>query len=406
MTKPCIVPKCKTGYKSVKQKTSVFKVPKDSEMRKKWMLAIPKICVNDVFYVCELHFEKKFLKKQCVMYNEKGDVIFKRDYERPQLQPGAYPTIFNNVSETVNDCSMDDVPCAERSYATNDLISEALQLPKDQERDQEHVHNVDQDRTLVDNCSDLNMEVDIEHPSVNEDQGCEPQMLTAADMETQPETKILRIIDKISVGYSSEVSAVSIPWSWTASEAIIDNKHHVIFSHVISRRSAIPTLTKAVTIDKTGKIEYSVHGRKLEPNEGSGFPLQLENCEDVPAILLQFEKRRACKGVILSGNVNVQLSAIFESSDGVWHSKDCTLITKGRKCVACKDLLQRINRSKRRAINKLKVLRAKQLHDEKQRKLCVAKKAESLKKKLEKKCDELRTLVKTKIKECRNVSQL
>ncbi|XP_077282798.1 uncharacterized protein LOC143908846 [Temnothorax americanus] len=61
MTKPCIVPKCKTGFKSLKIKRSVFKVPTHSERLKKWQAAIPSKKLTSSHYVCEKHFEEKYI---------------------------------------------------------------------------------------------------------------------------------------------------------------------------------------------------------------------------------------------------------------------------------------------------------------------------------------------------------
>ncbi|EFN79414.1 hypothetical protein EAI_00142, partial [Harpegnathos saltator] len=59
MTKYCVVPKCKTGCKSVAVKCSVFKVPKCDELRKKWISAIPGIKdLKPNQCVCEKHFDK------------------------------------------------------------------------------------------------------------------------------------------------------------------------------------------------------------------------------------------------------------------------------------------------------------------------------------------------------------
>lgn len=57
----CAVPKCKTGYKSVKEKFSVFTVPKNIEQFKKWQAAIPGVHLKQSQCVCEKHFEEKYI---------------------------------------------------------------------------------------------------------------------------------------------------------------------------------------------------------------------------------------------------------------------------------------------------------------------------------------------------------
>lgn len=59
MSQGCIVPKCKTGYKSMTKKCSVFKVPKNEVLRKQWEEAIPGITSLTVPQsLCERHFDK------------------------------------------------------------------------------------------------------------------------------------------------------------------------------------------------------------------------------------------------------------------------------------------------------------------------------------------------------------
>lgn len=80
MTKTCIISNCTTGLKKDKSKQSVFKVPNDPGIRKKWIDAIKKHSGQDIsrnfFYVCEKHFDKSFVKKKKTIKNVTGEVIF------------------------------------------------------------------------------------------------------------------------------------------------------------------------------------------------------------------------------------------------------------------------------------------------------------------------------------------
>lgn len=73
MTKPCAIPKCKTGYRTVKEKCSVFKVPKNIEHFKKWQAAIPGLKQSQ--YVCEKHFKKKYTFKNWIKRDCDGRII-------------------------------------------------------------------------------------------------------------------------------------------------------------------------------------------------------------------------------------------------------------------------------------------------------------------------------------------
>lgn len=66
----CAVPDCKTGSKT-ESKRSVFRVPKDTVMCKKWEEAIPgivKLFTTDV--VCEKHFDEKDISRDTCKKNE------------------------------------------------------------------------------------------------------------------------------------------------------------------------------------------------------------------------------------------------------------------------------------------------------------------------------------------------
>lgn len=76
MTKGCIVPRCQTGFKSVKKKYSVFKVPSDNEKRKNWLAAIPGITqLKQSQFVCEKHFEERCILRKWIKQDSNGRII-------------------------------------------------------------------------------------------------------------------------------------------------------------------------------------------------------------------------------------------------------------------------------------------------------------------------------------------
>ena len=67
MPNSCIVPKCKINYKSSKVKLSIFKVPNDEIVRKKWENAIFGMNkLNPRHYVCEKHFSEECIRRKFV----------------------------------------------------------------------------------------------------------------------------------------------------------------------------------------------------------------------------------------------------------------------------------------------------------------------------------------------------
>ena len=73
MVNKCCVPKCHSGYSSVKRKVASFHFPKDTGLKTAWIRFVNRKdwqpTENSV--VCELHFEDKFLNKgkRCTLKN-------------------------------------------------------------------------------------------------------------------------------------------------------------------------------------------------------------------------------------------------------------------------------------------------------------------------------------------------
>ncbi|XP_071557201.1 uncharacterized protein [Temnothorax nylanderi] len=96
MVVTCAVPKCKS-CKTKKKKLSMFKVPTDIEMRKKWKAAIPGIVAfKKTHTVCEKHFEAHYIIRSYIKHDANGKVIANVPFQRPRLHSSAVPTIFDD----------------------------------------------------------------------------------------------------------------------------------------------------------------------------------------------------------------------------------------------------------------------------------------------------------------------
>ncbi|XP_035205490.1 uncharacterized protein LOC118180519 [Stegodyphus dumicola] len=102
----CFVPRCNTGYTSVRQKNkslgiknpSILRAPKDPVLLDKCRHAIPRAdrILSEKDDVCEHHFAVSDIKR---FYETKlfDGTIFKLEMGRPRLQEGAIPSIFPNL---------------------------------------------------------------------------------------------------------------------------------------------------------------------------------------------------------------------------------------------------------------------------------------------------------------------
>lgn len=93
----CFVPGCNNGYKSCKEKFSLFGVLKKEEAFQQYQRNIPRSDrpLQRNAAVCKLHFDKQFVSRHFEHVVDGEGVRTER--ARPFLLPGAVPTNFPNV---------------------------------------------------------------------------------------------------------------------------------------------------------------------------------------------------------------------------------------------------------------------------------------------------------------------
>ncbi|XP_043485249.1 uncharacterized protein LOC122513081 [Leptopilina heterotoma] len=92
----CIVPNCKAGYASCKQKFSLFSVPDDEKMVEQWQKAIPRkdFVVQSGQVVCQQHFLEDDIVWKKEVKAPDGSVMSSAKLKRPYLKHGSIPRIF------------------------------------------------------------------------------------------------------------------------------------------------------------------------------------------------------------------------------------------------------------------------------------------------------------------------
>ncbi|KAH8030659.1 hypothetical protein HPB51_010593 [Rhipicephalus microplus] len=90
----CFVPLCKGGYKSFKEKVSLFRAPADPVRLQEWARNIKRgdKVLDETCVVCSRHFDDRYIQRTFKHVINGEDVEF--DRERPSLTPDAVPTIF------------------------------------------------------------------------------------------------------------------------------------------------------------------------------------------------------------------------------------------------------------------------------------------------------------------------
>jgi len=84
-------------------------VPTHSERLKKWQAAIPSKKLTSSHYVCEEHFEEKYILRKYVKHDANGKVIAEIAYKHFRLHESAVPTIFENNKQTVESIQESDI---------------------------------------------------------------------------------------------------------------------------------------------------------------------------------------------------------------------------------------------------------------------------------------------------------
>uniref|UniRef100_A0A2L2Y813 Transposable element P transposase n=1 Tax=Parasteatoda tepidariorum TaxID=114398 RepID=A0A2L2Y813_PARTP len=96
----CCVPNCRGNYKVDGTKVSVFGFPKDEELRKKWLAAIPRdFEVTKNSKVREMQFKENDIRKAVEFVCEKTGKKTVVPYEQPRLTKEAIPSIFPGCPE-------------------------------------------------------------------------------------------------------------------------------------------------------------------------------------------------------------------------------------------------------------------------------------------------------------------
>jgi len=102
MPEKCCVTGCRGNYEATaeyeEEKVSVFRFPKDPELRAKWIRLIPRenLTVHDKTVVCEKHFAQHFILRVDSATRPDGSILTV-PRKNPKLTADAYPTIFPNT---------------------------------------------------------------------------------------------------------------------------------------------------------------------------------------------------------------------------------------------------------------------------------------------------------------------
>lgn len=164
----------------------------------------------------------------------------------------------------------------------------------------------------------------------------------------------------VFIGTPGEItdSTSTIPWPWTVGELSTDIGSF-LFTYAITRMEngdKFPVVEKSVQLCINKELRYFVYGSAVNVHRCK-LPQILEDIALLPQALKKFQNINLCNGL---GTINVHhLSANSAFKDYVdrWHSKNCTLISKRKRCDHCMNMRNLVQMKEARSKTKVSLKR-------------------------------------------------
>ncbi|XP_042913127.2 uncharacterized protein [Parasteatoda tepidariorum] len=128
MPNTCCVTKCNGNYNS-QNKVHIFSFPKNEELLKKWVKAIPRtnLIVTKNTKVCERHFQSDDIEFETTFYKESTGETLRAKLKYPRLKDGAVPSIFPNCPKYLSSTNKDRIdPILKKQLLEQQQVNKAL----------------------------------------------------------------------------------------------------------------------------------------------------------------------------------------------------------------------------------------------------------------------------------------
>ncbi|XP_049274415.1 uncharacterized protein LOC119401942 [Rhipicephalus sanguineus] len=324
MVRRCFVPFCNSGYRSCKEKFSMFAAPKDDELLEKWRRAIPAIPkrrralqTND--YVCEKHFEPELVCKEWTAHY-KGHVLVNVPRKRVILSRDAVPTRFP-------DCTANLPKTPRRS--TKPLVRASLVLSK---KSKSSIRAPCEGSASDCQCS-------CESPTAVSGNPVGTAVFGPGEEQDCTGTSV----KKESSVFSSLLYDIPISFlpamSWGVHRLELGDEKSVVFSQLKpsqglfsdpssgSASSFTPFgAPKIVQIDEKMRVRAVFMG-KCVPLEQLNYAGQLSTLDDVQSFLQYVDQIKICAGgPIALGQPQVEPGSAYIDTNHRWRHNSCSLI--------------------------------------------------------------------------------
>ncbi|XP_071641090.1 uncharacterized protein [Temnothorax longispinosus] len=360
-SKYCAVPNCKTGYKSLKIKSSFFRVPTNSERLKKWQAAIPGKKLIPSHLVCEKHFEEKYIFRKYIKHDANGKVIAEVIYKRPRLDESAVPTIFESNEQIFKSIQKEELDIVD-TYLENEIAASPTHNSFDVTVtiNESPIVKVEPETEFIlpDLPNDVAEETatDLAFTNItNEPIAAETPVLVTTCGTTYNISSVTITENKSSAhpdnsgGYS-----VTLPMPWIVGQLPrSQSNQYLVFLYTITlkrQKTDIPITQRCVTLDEQKNLRYYIYGN-LVNTDATNLVQKLDNITMLPSILINFQYKSLCCGM---GDVKVrfmQAEDTFKNYVDQWHHGECSLLCSRRRCDSCTKLRRKVLQKERRSIN-------------------------------------------------------
>lgn len=130
--------------------------------------------------------------------------------------------------------------------------------------------------------------------------------------------------------------SIAIPQPWAVQKLVTDNGN-ILFSYAVTKMENgdnVPVYERSVKLQSNGRLCYYAYGRTVDVNDTS-LPSVMVTIELLPQTLQRFKNMNLCNGIGTVNDQNLSSDRVFKDSTNRWRDRNCTLISKRKRCDKC-----------------------------------------------------------------------
>ncbi|KAF8789581.1 THAP domain-containing protein 2 [Argiope bruennichi] len=263
----CSVPACRGNYDE-ENKVSVFGYPIDEDLRKKWLLAIPRknFTITKNSKICERHFKDDEVIYRTTLYIEKTGETISAQLKTPRLKENAVPSIFP------------DCPSSKSS------------IKKNPSKKKQRLKNASIELSVIESLNSKqspSSKSSIKKKLSKKKQRLKNVPIKISSIESLNSKQ--NYDSKTTFTNFNELKKCIKDHSFSSFWTVIEKNEHMLFIH-LSVNNGIPSITYAVSIDSDLFLNASFMEQRILKCKQFPLPITVDNINQVFDILDYFEK--------------------------------------------------------------------------------------------------------------------